>query len=355
MIRSRIHPTEITRKGSKLPLVAANGDINADNRADLRDAIQLLANALATQNVADLSEPVDITAARRELVATMNDAISGNREAQTVIAATLATTIYETIQRDGMMRAIFAKQDVEEGTKYVPVRCVANYFGPAVMATTPVTVEKVMPRDKVYLIKEVEFTFKASFSRLELAQSPGDLLAENQNKALEALMVREDRLAFKQINTMIDSGMGFKPVVAVGGLTPTMIAAGINTMSNRSGQAGVIVIADNLRTSILTGPAWHAVYSEVDKFNLLRAGQIGNLYGIPVMTEATGHPSLKVLEPGDVYVLSNPESLGTYVERFPVEVRPNTDEIGQIGFDLYSSLGIIAVNPWGAFRLRVSQ
>ena len=104
-------------------------------------------------------------------------------------------------------------------------------------------------------------------------------------------------------------------------------------------------------SDILTSAAaWGHLFSPITQFELMQTGYVGILAGADIISDAYRHPSPKVLEAGETYVLTTPEFLGGYTDRGPPVAEPVSYAIhGEParGWLIYEIMSMVHHNPRG--------
>lgn len=58
----------------------------------------------------------------------------------------------------------------------------------------------------------------------------------------------------------------------------------------------------------------------MSKHQIIQEGNLGSFFGVTLLTDGFREENLQVLNPGEVYFLSTPKSLGILLERKPLTV-----------------------------------
>lgn len=309
--------SEYRRPGSMERMVASNGEINASSRADAWQQSAHLIRATTAGAVTSDSEVLEAQAFQqrnRELIkAAFNDA-----NAHRVLGQRYVDSLYQTANRQGFARRILAYQDLQQGQ--TPSVRVSRKNTTAAIASSPTRVETQIVRDKHINYDEVDITSRLYVSRRDLDQSTGDVLAEKFNEGLESLMVREDRLLIQAARQL--SGIDNELSVISSSLTP-MTFAQVQEQVTRWGLAvPYVLIASDIRTDIIGNTEFHHAMDPVTKYELIKEGMIGYLYGSAIISDAYRHREHQVLNRGEFFIFADKENLGVYSDRGGYESSP---------------------------------
>lgn len=304
------------RPGSREYIFGRGNEINASSN---REVIETIASMLALAQEGKLQtheEPEDtlsIQEATAMVVAAFNDKSSN---AWKDFGATLAADLQEHVEREGFMRRILKELTVTQGN--FPRHRVQTILVQAIMSTGSGRVLPQMVREKWITPPEWTSMAEVLVTRQDINQTPGDILDERYNEGLQALMTQQDRAT----KACLDATVGiYNPLVyAGGGLTPAIISAMSTRVYTQIGsQGGSVLLAADYWEDIQTNSSFGAYYDPVTKLELIQNGVLGRFFGREFITDGFRHPVLKVLGYGELYMLGQPEFLGGYTERGPVE------------------------------------
>jgi hypothetical protein len=316
---ARVPGNHMIRPGSTERLVGNNGEINASSLRDLNHNLALILN-MANAGVIGPPEKtpvVQATAAerRQELSAAYHD--NGGKWVE--MGATIAGEVSEVATRDGFLRRIFLKFDAPtQGRILIRVR---NNQVIAMIATSPTHMWPRFIRENDRYIEPPEFYVKANIrvDEIELRQSPGDILEEKFIETTQSIMVQEDRL----LKRLMDSAVGqFGQLqYLAGGVTPSNLGLLKDQVDRWGLPAQTLLLTTSGMTDLTTSASFGTWFDPVTQFEVVSTGRVGNILGMQVLTDAWREPTLRVLNPTDVYVLAAPELLGVYTDRGPVDAR----------------------------------
>jgi hypothetical protein len=103
---------------------------------------------------------------------------------------------------------------------------------------------------------------------------------------------------------------------------------------------------------ITTNTTFGSFYDPVSQYEVVQTGYIGRILGISMITDAFRVPQQKVLNQGDIYLLTSPEFLGAYTDRGPVVANEvNASQSGHgvpaRGWHLYELMSMTVANSRG--------
>lgn len=282
------------------------GEINASSKRDLAKKI------LAAMNVVNASKsPESLEEIHQEVVAAYNDKTSNKFAA---LGAALAGELYEVANRQGFARRLLKKVETQQGAD---IRIDVTFPNSvAVTAVSSSQVQAVFLRDKHFYPVSVDIAQRVYIHKQEIDRTSGDILNEKLQESQEAIQVAEDRLW----KTSADAIAGaINPLYTlVGGLTPDTLAIMRNDILANNLPAATIVGASDMMNDLL-GTNFSTWFDPVSQYEIVNTGNLGSLLGMGIITDAFRAPTLKVLDQGDIYVVSAPEYHGGFADRGPVE------------------------------------
>jgi hypothetical protein len=159
-----------------------------------------------------------------------------------------------------------------------------------------------------------EFYIKANMKveEREILQGSSDILEDVFFNGQEQLMVQEDTLMKQLLDAAVSVGVNPLKILA-GGLTPTSLVDMRNDVIRWNLPAASILMASDLWSDIIGNAAvWGNLFDPVSQFEIIQTGFLGTLLGMQILTDAYRNPQLRVLNAGEIYILSTPEMLGGY-------------------------------------------
>jgi hypothetical protein len=295
----------------------ASGDreINASSNRDLmRQISAMIGNARSDQPMKMReTDPNKVKARHAEFKAAYGSPSPGNFQ---VIGEVMSDEIWETLGREGFTNKLLALQNITKGdTGRVKVR---KKDVTAWQVTTDVKVQENRIRQDWVYPPEYYILCFILIEDKEVEQSSADILDEKFQDGLEAILVKDDNITRSLLNRSITS---FNDVVYYTNFNPTVFTT-TRTQVNRWGTpAQTMVLAFDVWDDIIADPDFVAWFDPVTKHELVLEGHLGRILGVELITDALRYPTLQVLQPGEVYILGSPITVGTKVIRKELESR----------------------------------
>jgi hypothetical protein len=311
--------TELRFSGSShRALDERSGEFNANDKRELLRSISKMFEAQSSgeirrQTSAERMAEIEM---RREVVV----AAHADPEKWAALGADLAVKIQEQRNREGFMRRLAIGQDLKQGQ--LPRVNVPMWDSMAVVATGPANVQFQLIRNKQFLPAEFEIVANLRCDRLEMEQVGGDILDNLYNQGLDSVMVKEDKLW----KASADLTVGVvNPLNFIGGLlTPQILATIRQGVTDWNLPATTAIISNDFWADIVGSTDFATMLDPVTKYDLVMNGELGTLVGMALLTDGFRQPNQKVLNRGEIYVLSTPEHHGCYSDRGGVRSEPTT-------------------------------
>jgi hypothetical protein len=340
--RTPVVASEFRFAGASERAVGANGEINAYDKRDLLNKQMAFLQASSAGQVMTNERGHQIEAAVKEhrelLKAAVND-----REVHRVLGERMAESLYITANRQGFMRKYLAKTPVEQGS--IPRFPLRTKNVTAVWSTSPTRIETQITRDKWYYPPELSIVTRPFVTQNELNQSSGDVLQEKYVEATEAVMVAEDRLWYNQVNAIV--GVDNNLSILQSGLTPFTLMQ-LQTNVTRWGlKAPHVLIASDLYQDIVGNSEFYNAIDPVARHELLLTGELAVMYGMTITSDAYRHPEHKVLNQGELYVISEALNHGAYSDRGGINSSPIdivNEKIPGKGWVIHEEIAISVAN-----------
>lgn len=322
MVLANGDPIEELRfgKSSELALSASTGEFNAYDQKDLVKAISGLMQAVASGQVRQEATPADVVAHRREVLA---EALQDSSKWQ-ALGANIAQQIYDQADRDGFLRKLCVGNTLRQGeVQRVPMPAHDTI---AVIATSATGVGYQNIRQRVFQPEEFEIIANVRVSTLDLEQVNGDLLEHAYNDGLQAVMVQEDRLWKKSADQTV--GLTNDIEYIAGELTTKNLGRLRRQVAQWNLPATTCLIANDYWEDIIGSNDFATFLDPITKYDLALNGQLGTLVGLQLITDAFRQPNQKVLNQGELYIVSDPQNHGAYSTRGGIRSEPanNTHE-----------------------------
>lgn len=333
----------------------ASGEFNAWDKKDVLNSIsQMMAEAqkgnITQQRRTSTSKEraVELEQRREVLAAAYADPALWK-----ALGANMATQIEEQRDREGFMRRVLVGNTVKQGE--VARITVQSYDATAVVATSSANVgyQVIRTNGGSVPVSEFEITANLRVENIDMQQVGGELLDKAYNQGVQATMVAEDRLLRKAF----DACVGVKnPITYIAGnLTPAVLATLRNQVAGWGLPAVTALIANDYWSDISGDAAFGQFLDPITKYDLVLNGHISTLSGMDLITDAFRNPNQKVLEKGEMYILTSPENLGGYTDRGGINAVPTSGaDSGNTtrGWLLSEVLGMLVANPRGVAKAR---
>lgn len=297
--------------------IGRNGEVNAWNKSDLAKNIARLMEVASTQGVQTeetAAERAELATKRREMV----NASFTSPEAHKELGATLADELYIAGKRDGFMRRLLTRQEVNKGS--VPNIWMRLKNVVAVVASSPSQLQAQLIRDNLYYPPEFYIEGRPFVEQRMIEQSATDVLEEKYIEALEAFMVAEDRLWYRLATGTVNIA---NPYTNISGQLTANTLSNMRTLVNRWNiPASNLLLASDIWNDIISEPSFRDVIDPVSKHELLLTGQIGTIFGMTVYTDGFRHPQHRVFNQGDVIVVGDAQNHGSYTDRGGINSQP---------------------------------
>lgn len=322
-----------------------NGDINASSKKDLMklQASVLTGNASKEEKV--------------ELKASFDAAIKAGAKSEDSVkfGAAFASTLAEQIDRDGFMRSIFVEAPTVEGS---PITLnIKQKTSIAVITTGSGVIRSQLIQDKFLYPSEFIIGYSATMQKVDLHRTTGDRIQNLYDEALEAIMVREDRTAKSMLDRVIADSAGEVDITAAE-VTPKDFGTGITHISEYGGAPAMSLMSYTVMNDILTGTSFANFFNPIANMEIVKTGRLGELFGTMVMTDAARAGNLKVLNPGECYILNRADLLGAYTDRAGIEsseINGITNPAGGFssvrGWNLEEIMSMSVFNDKGVYKL----
>lgn len=307
-------------KSRELALSSSTGEFNAYDKQDLMKQISNLMVAVASGQVVQEQTPQEVVAHRREILA---EALQDSAKWQ-ALGANIAQQIYDQADRDGFLRKLAVGNTLRQGeVQRVPMPA---HDAIAVVATGAAGVGYQNIRQRVFQPDEFEIIANVRVSTLDLEQVNGDLLEHAYNDGLQSIMVQEDRLWKKAADQTV--GITNDIEYIAGELTTKNLGRLRRQVAQWNLPAATAIIANDYWEDIIGSNDFATFLDPITKYDLALNGQLGTLVGLQLITDAFRQPNQKVLNPGEIYIVSDPRNHGAYSTRGGIRSEPanNTHE-----------------------------
>ena len=311
--------TELRFSGSReRALSSSTGEFNANDKKELIRSITNMFDSMSSGEIRNKTSEEKMADAnmRREVVV----AAYADSQKWAALGADLAVQVQEQRNREGFLRRIMVGQDLKQGQ--LPRVTTPMWDAMAVVATGPANVQYQLVRNKQFFPSEFEVVANLRCDRLEMEQVGGDILDNLYNQGLDAIMVKEDLLWKKAADLTVGV---VNPLNYIGGqLTPQILATIRQGVTDWNLPANTALISNDFWSDIIGNADFSQMLDPVTKYDLVMNGELGTLVGLTLLTDGFRQPNQKVLNRGEIYVLSTPEHHGCFSDRGGVRSEPTT-------------------------------
>ena len=342
--------TDFHMPGSNQQAISASGEFNAHDKNEVLRIIAGMMSASSNGGIVPVEQSKmsksaeaqkDLENRKSALAAAYSDP-SGS--AWTSLGSSLALQVSEQRDRIGFMRRVCKGQTLSQGQQ-ARVNMPTNNIV-AFVATSEANIGHQIIRKRSFYPDEFAIIANVRAELLEIEQNTGDLLEEMYQQALEAIMVKEDRL-WKQ---MADKTTGvYNPLMYIAGnLTPGMLGQLRQAVTQWNLPATTALIANDFWTDIMADSNFGTFLDPVTKYDLVLNGQVATLAGMTMLTDAFRNENQKVLNPGEIYVVSSEDYHGAFSDRGGIKSTP-TDGSNEgnttRGWLMSEHISLALVNP----------
>lgn len=315
--RETVPATEVRYGKEMSRLVGRNGELNASSTQDLAKNIAKLIELSATQNIVtedEYKKRSEIARARQDMIT----AAFTSSEAHKEVGAALADDLYIAANREGFMRRMLSRLDLSAGN--IPRVKMRMKNAVATSAGAPAQVRSQIVRDNTYYPAEFYIQQRIFIEEREIQQSISDVLQEKFVEGQEGIMVAEDRTWYAMATATVDIDNPFTTIV--GQLNPTALSQVKTLVTQWNIPADKLLLATDLWTDIVGDTSFSGIIDPVSKHELLLTGQLGQILGMTIFTDAFRHPQHKVLNKGEFFVVGDEVNHGIYTDRGGVTSTP---------------------------------
>ena len=300
-------------------LIGRNGELNASSKKDLIEQQTRLMSVANTQQIVTESDAerirIETTKARRREMAT---AMFHDSDKHVAVGAAMGDELYITQGREGIMRNVLQRQELENGK--VPRVTLRTRNLTVGVVSGPTSTELQVVRDNFLYPVEYYLTARPYVEQKEIVQNTSDVLEDKYMEAMTAFMVQEDRL-FRQL--CINSINHANPLTThVGLMNPVVLGNFRNRVESWNITAQQWLIANDLWTDIIADTGFQSIYEPMAQHEILLTGKLGTILGMTVKSDGFRHPEHRVLERGEQFIFGPADTLGTYTDRGGIDVTP---------------------------------
>lgn len=326
-------------------LSSSTGEINASGFKDLLQQQQALMTALASGQIVAVNEGQKTFASmsnaeKRDIL----QAAHADSQLWESLGATISEDVREQQTRQGFMSSLVMINELRQGE--APRVPMPRHDVQAVIATSPTQMGYQLIKDRYFFPQEFELKANVRVSELDLGQATHDLLDHAYGQALEAMVTGRDRIWKRAADMTV--GVANNITLISGRLTPAVIGALRTQVTDWNLPATKALIANNFWEDIIAEPQWADALTPVAQYELVMTGKVGTLYGLELMTDGYRPENQRVLDRGDIYVVSDRENHGVLNVRGGITSRPTSGEnVGETtkGWLLNEIMSFVLANP----------
>jgi hypothetical protein len=351
-MRHMLPVTEARFKGSRDTIVGHDGHVNAGSKKEAIQRLVEIANMITAGEIYDETAGVVTPAKKAENAATLTSAMHNPKE-WAELGAAIALDIDQRTEREGFMRTVLSEGTVEEGS--VPRIRVKQRNVTAIMSRGVAQIWPQYVRDNFIAANEFYCVATPRVELIELHQGGGDILEDKYFQALEAIFVQEDRTLVKMLRNADNL---YNDVTYFSGSFSQVIFESMKRKVDGWGiPINAAIMAMDVMGDINAGTNFSSWFDPITKWEVIRTGRLGNLFGTTLLTDAFREPGLRVLDDGEVFVLGAPEYLGGYTDRGPVQ-SVAVDEFEKFvparGWSMYEIIAMVVANGKAVARAKRS-
>lgn len=309
------HITEQRFRGSNERIVGNDGNINGGSVKEIMARFAEMASMIAEGEMfTDVSHgDVDERSNTQILEEAFHDPSQWAE-----LGSGLAASLQERLLREGFMRTLFYRANVEEGS--IPRIRVRT---PNVHAIKSRGVSMHWPqyvRDRYITTDEFAVTATPEVDVLEIHQGSGDLLEDKYFEAQESIFAAEDRTVVGMFRQA--TGLYNAPVYFAGQFNPAILQAMRTAVTDWVLPAENLLIANDILGDIMVGNDFSDWFEPITKYEIVQTGRLGRLLGMEIITDGYREQAFQVLNRGESFVTSAPIHTGAYTDRGPVTSTP---------------------------------
>lgn len=309
--KKTVIPGHTKLPGQSNAFTNGRGEINASSTADLLQQIGIALKA-SEQNMLSTKEAneIKVNAANERKVALMEAMNDASNKSMKVLGEAMAAEIQETTNREGFVRKIMQYREIGQGENNevkLKQKEVTGFVASSASQVTPIEI-----RQRLIRPPEVHVNTFILIDTGELAKNNDDILEEKYEEGLEGIMVGEDRLW----KAMADEAATVRNTLQTfSTFTPSVFARMTEQISRWGIPVVACMLSSTLWQDVVANGDFAGVLDPVTKWELLQEGTLGSLYGVTISTDSFRQANLKVLEPGEIYMVGAPINHGVFTLR----------------------------------------
>jgi len=232
------------------------------------------------------------------------------------VGEVMSEIVYETMDREGLARNLLAIENVNQGD-IARVRVRKKDIMAFMTLGNAAVTEQQIEQDWIYPA-EGTLGCIVTIKEIVLAQGSPKLLDEKFEDMTEAIGVREDRLVKFVFDLAASSFNNLQTFVT---FTPATLTTLQDAVGGWNLPPATLLIAYDVLQDIRSDPDWHDFLGPVLRHQLSLEGYLPNISGVEIVVDGFRYENLKVLERGEVYMLTTPVALGTWTQRDKLQTK----------------------------------
>ena len=315
-----------------------NGEINAHSTDELAEIIKEMG-----ETVSDVQSDIEADKAHKEEMGTMFVSAIQDVDSFVSLGETIADTVNMTVRRDGFTRRLLGHQSLVKG-QFPRAKAVNKESTVAIDPHNVITTDLDELRGCIYppefyLTAQIPVDIEGLKKEFEISgENPlifSDILDEIYNRALAITMVAEDNIWKAMVDSLKPEKLGlmakllrflrirkvesdkFNPRLEIKGnnFKPEHLYNMLKVLAKWNLSPKHILVGSAVWNSITFSSEWSSLIDPVSKWDILKTGKMGTIFGTDILSDHFRHTNHKILDAGDVYCVSEPESHGQYTDR----------------------------------------
>ena len=312
-------PTHVRHNGKVVSasgrMTDSEGNINASSLKDLAAKISALAEMGRSGQISSgHADEGSAISAKVERHNELKAAFHSGDERMKVMGEVFAEDVWETLNRQGFATRLLPRKDIVDGTDN-RTRIRRKDVTAFQVMNDGEGISQIAEQAYIYP-KDYYLQCQVMVEERELAQAGPEFLDEKFQDALEAIMVRQDRILR---NLMLATAGSFNAPISFANFTPQVLTALRTQVMSSGNRAAHMLLSFDIWDDIIADPSFNTWWEPVHKYQLIMEGQLGSILGMDLITDGFRYETLKVLEPGEVFVTGTPVTLGQRGVRREVE------------------------------------
>lgn len=287
------------------------GEINASDKDELAKKINSIYAMVTSGDIGSGSGFEDSSVAKARLQAKVEkhnelcSAFKSGDDRLKVMGEVFAEDVWETMNRQGFTPTLVARKDVIDGIDN-RIRKRRKDVTAFQIINDGEGIAQIVEQAYIYP-EDYYLQCQVLIEERELAQAGPEFLDEKFQDALEAIMVRQDRI----LRTLFLATAGvFNAPISFANFTPQVLTALRTQVASNGIPAAHMLFSFDLWDDMIADPSFTAWWEPVHKYQLIMEGRLGALLNMKLITDGFRYETLRVLQPGEIFVLGTPVALG---------------------------------------------